>query len=172
MRVQNVLGVLGVAMATMVFTLMLLGPWNVGISKEAKGITPRIARPTFTSHGCEFTLKTGKPAYKPGESPLVEVTVVNPTSKAVEATVWVSMLSAEVPSRLSRVLTVPRPAWSKPWCVSLKPGETKTTRLTSAVKLAADQDVTITIGDKEQTIMVKELPVRRNEPLKKAAAAK
>ena len=61
MRVQNVFGVLGVAVATMVFTLMLLGPWNIGISKEAKSITPRIAQPTFTSHGCEFTLKTGKP---------------------------------------------------------------------------------------------------------------
>ena len=57
MKAQNVFGVLGVAGATMAFTLMVLGPWNIGISEEAKSIKPRIVQPKFASHGCEFTLK-------------------------------------------------------------------------------------------------------------------
>jgi hypothetical protein len=170
MRVQNVLRVLAVALATMTFTLMAIGPWNTGVSKEAKSITPRIAQPTFASHGCQFTLKTAKTAYEPGQSPVVHLTAVNPTGKDATATVWVSLMTAEVTSPLARAMPIPRTAWSKPWCVSLKPGETKTTSLTADVKLGAKQNVTITIGDKEQAIMVKELPVRRGEPLKKAAA--
>ena len=172
MRMQNVLGVLSVAGATMAFTLVVLGPWNVGVSKEAKSITPRIVQSTFASHGCEFALKTGKPTYKPGESPVVEVTAVNPTGKAVEATVWVSVQTTDVPSPLSRVMAIPRPAWSKPWSVSLKPGERTTTKLAADVKLAANQIVSITMSDAKRAVMVKELPVRRNELLKKGEALK
>jgi hypothetical protein len=178
MRMQNVLGVLGVAGATMAFTLVALGPWNVGVSKEAKSITPTIVQPKFASHGCEFALKTEKPAYKPGESPVVEVTAVNPTGKAIEATVWVGILTTDVPSPMSRVMALPRPTWSKPWSVSLKPGERTTTKLAANVKLAANQVISITISDTKRAVMVKELPVRRNgllkksEPLKKGVAAK
>lgn len=170
MRVQNVFGVLGVAAATMTFTLMVLNPWNTGISEEAKGIQPRIAQPKFASHGCEFSLKTGKAEYKAGESPVVEVTAFNPTGKAVEATVWVSMLTGRVPSPMSRTLAIPTVSWSKSLCVSLKPGETKTTSVAADVKLADKQNVTITIGDKKQEVLVEELPVRRSEPVKKGVA--
>ena len=170
MRVQDVFGVLGVAGATMAFTLVAFGPWNCGVSDDAKGIKPTIVQPKFASQGCEFTVKTGKPEYKPGESPVVDVTAVNPTGKAVEATVWVSVMTTTVRDLLSRTLTAPRPAWSKSWCVSLQPGETKTTQLATGIKLAAKQSVTISIGDKGRAVMVGELPVRRSEPVKKAAA--
>ena len=69
-------------------------------------------------------------------------------------------------------MAVPQPTWSKSWSVSLKPGERKTTELAADVKLAANQIVSITISDKKQTVMVKELPMRRNEPLKKSEPAK
>jgi hypothetical protein len=170
MRVQNVFGVLAVALATMAFTLVAVGPWNVGVSADAKLIAPRIVQPKFASHGCQFTLKTAKAEYKPGEPPVLDVTAVNTTGKDAEATVWVSLMTTAVPSPLARALPIPRSAWSKSWCVSLKPGETKTTSLTADVKLSAKQNVTITIGDKQQAVMLKELPVRRSEPAKKAAA--
>ena len=169
MKVQNVFGVLGVAAATMAFTLMVFAPWSSGISEEAKSIKPRILQPTFASHGCKFVLKTEKPAYQAGESPAVEVTAANPTDKAVEATVWESILAAEVPSPFSRVLAIPRPTWSKAWSVSLKPGETTTTRLAANVKLTAKQNIMIALSDKERVVMVEELPMRRNTPLMKAA---
>jgi hypothetical protein len=172
MKTQNVLGVLGVAAATMAFTLSVFGPWNTGISEDAKSVQPTILTPKFASHGCEFTLKTAKPAYKPGESPVIDVTAVNPSGKAAETTVWVNVFTAEVPSPLARTLVMPRSAWSKSWCVTLRAGETRTISLASDVKLKAGQNVTITIGDKKQSVLVGELPVRRNEPLKKAAAQK
>ena len=172
MRMQNVLEVLGVAVATMAFTLVVLGPWNVGVSKEAKSITPTIVQPKFASHGCEFALKTGKPAYKPGESPVVEVTAVNPTRKPIEATVWVSILTTAVPSPMSRVMAFPRPTWSKSWSVSLKPGERTTTKLAADVKLAANQVVSITMSDTKRAVIVKELPVRRNESTRKSKPQK
>jgi hypothetical protein len=167
MRVHNVVGVLGVAGATMAFTLMVLGPWRFGISDETKRITPRIMQPKFASHGCDFTLKTGKTEYEVGETPVIEVTAVNPTGKAAEATVWIRLLTAEVPSPFARVMPVPRPSWSKSWSVSLKPGETGKTSLTADVKLAAKQNVMITISDAEREIMVKELPMRGTEHLTK-----
>ena len=71
---------------------------------------------------------------------------------------------------MSRTLAMPRPVWSKPWCVSLKPGETKTTRLAADVKLAANQNVSISMSDKQQTVLVKELPVRRGNAAEKAVS--
>jgi hypothetical protein len=161
MRVQNLLGVLGVAAATMAFTVSLLGPWNLGVSEDAKSIKPTIRQPTFASHGCQFSLKTEKPAYQPGESPVLELTAVNPTGKPVEATVWISVLTTENPLAIARTTPMPQTPWSRPWCVSLKPGETKTTRLASDVKLAANQNVTITIGDAGRKIIAKELPIKK-----------
>jgi hypothetical protein len=170
MKVQNVFAVLAVALATMAFTLVAVGPWNVGVSADAKAVSPRIVQPKFASHGCEFTLKTPKATYQPGEPPVIDVTAVNTTGKDAEATVWISLMTTQVPSPLARALPIPRVAWSKSWCVSLKPGETKTTSLTADVKLDAKQNVTITIGDKKQAVMVTELPVRGSKPAKKAAA--
>ena len=97
MRIQSVFEVAGVAAVTMVFTLMGLNPWNAGISDEARGVKPRVLQPHFTSQGCQFGLKTEKTEYQAGQSPVVELTAANPTGKAVEATIWVGILAAEVP---------------------------------------------------------------------------
>jgi hypothetical protein len=170
MERQNVLGVLGVAGATMAFALVLFGPWSVGISDDAKCITPKVLSPRFAAHGCEFTVKTGRASYQAGESPTVEVTAANPTDKAVEATAWISIMAGRVPSPLSRTLAMPQPVWKKSWSVSLKPGETKTARFDTDVKLAAKQNVTIMIGDKEQSVFMGTLPLNRVAAPKKAAA--
>ena len=66
-------------------------PGTSAFPKMQAGIKPKIVQPKFTSQGCEFTLKTGKPEYQAGESPVVELTATNPTGKAVEAKVWVSI---------------------------------------------------------------------------------
>ncbi len=170
MRAKSVFEVAGVAAVTMVFTLVAFGPWNAGISDETRGIKPRILQPHFTSQGCQFGLKTGKPEYQAGESPVIELSAANPAGKAAQATVWVNVLAAEVPSPMLRTLAMPRPVWSKPWCVGLKPGETKTTRLVADVKLAANQNVSISMSDKQQSVLVKELAVRRGTAAKKAVA--
>lgn len=160
MRGRDVLGVLGVAVATMAFTLVLFGPWSIVASDETPPIKLRIAQPEFTSHGCVFALKTEKPDYQSGESPVVEIEAKNPTDATVEATVWLGLSAADVPSPMARTLAMPRPVWSKPYVVRLNAGETTTAKLDTAVKLAANQNVTITIGDKELAILAGEFPVR------------
>ena len=81
MRVQSVFEVAGVAAVTMVFTLMAFSPWNVGISDEAKGIRPRVLQPHFTSQGCQFGLKTEKPEYEAGQSPVDRIDGRQPDRK-------------------------------------------------------------------------------------------
>ncbi len=170
MRVQTVFEVGVVAAATMIFTLSVIGPWNIGVSDESKNIVPRILRPTFPSQGCTFSLKTEKTQYQAGEPLTMELKAVNPTEKAVTATVWIVVSSAKVPSPMSRVMTFPRPTWSKSWSVALTPGETKTAKFVADVKLTADQNISIAMSDKEQTVMVKELPVLRDRAATKDAA--
>ena len=169
-RLHEVLTVCGVAAATMAFTLVLLAPWSVGVSDEAPSIKPRVFPPKFVAQGCEFVLKTDKPEYQPGETPIVEIEASNPTDKAVETTVWVSVSAAAVPSEMSRVLSMPRPLWSQPWLVSLQPGEKKTTKLATDTKLPAKQNVTITLGDQKQAVLAESLPVRAEKAPAQAAA--
>jgi hypothetical protein len=162
MKRNDVFGVLGVAGATLAFTLSVLGPWNTAASDDAKPIKPRILSPTLASHGCQFTLKTAKATYAAGESPTVELTAFNPTGQTADATVWVTLSATDVPSPLARTLAMLRPVWSKSWCVSLKPGETKTTSLTADAKLGAKQEVTITLRDKQQAVLIGKVPLGRN----------
>lgn len=164
MRVHDLMSVLGVAAATAVFTLVLLGPWNVGASDEAAGIKPTILQPEFTSNGCVFTLKTDKPEYAAGETPVLEIQADNPSDKAVTATVWLSIMAADVPSPFARRMAFPQPIWSKPFAVDLKPGETTTTEITADIQLPANQNIMVTLGDAEQTLMATELPVLDGSP--------
>ena len=89
MRVRDTLAVLGVAAATMAFTLVSLGPWNMAISDQAPAIKPRIFPPTFTAQGCEFVLKTEKAEYKAGDQLVLEIKANNTSNKAVNAKVWI-----------------------------------------------------------------------------------
>jgi len=161
MRVHDTLAVLGVAGATMAFTLVLLGPWSTGVSDEAPGIKPRVFPPKFTAQGCEFVLKTEKAEYKAGETPVVEIAANNPTDKAVETTVWINVSAADVPSPGSRRLSMPRPLWSQPWIVSLQPGGKKTEKIATAAKLQDGQNVSITMSNRGQAVMAEEFPVRQ-----------
>ena len=159
MRVHDMMGVLGVAGATAVFTLVLFGPWSVGASDETPGIEPRILQPKFTSDGCVFMLKTDKPEYRASETPVLEIQADNPTNKAVMTTVWLSILAADVPSPMARTMAIPRPLWSKPFSVSLEPGKTTAARIATDIKLPVNQNIMVTIGDVKQAVMATELPV-------------
>ena len=69
MRSKDILAILGVAAATMAFTVTLLGPGRVAATNPPEGIKPTIARPEVTIDGCVFTLKTDKASYQVGEMP-------------------------------------------------------------------------------------------------------
>lgn len=153
MKVKDILEILGVAAATTAFTVVLLGPGQLGAADKPQGIKPRIAQPTLTTQGCVFALKTDKAAYKPGEMPVLHVEATNPTDQPVETAVWVSMSAASPPSLVARTLTPPKPFWTGKCVVKLEPGKTKTVTLPTDVKLPDGARISITISDKDLTVL-------------------
>ena len=155
MRVKDILAILAVAAATTAFTVVLLGPGRVGATDKPQGITPTIAQPKLKVDGCVFSLKTDKASYKADEMPVFEIEATNTTDAPVEKTVWISLSSSSPSSPLSRVMVLPKPLWIEKCLVSLKPGETKTVRLATKTKLPAGQSVSITMSDKDLTVLAR-----------------
>ena len=159
MRVKDVLAILAVAAATTVFTVVLLGPGRVGATGKPQGIKPTIAQPKLKVDGCLFALKTDKASYKADEMPVFEIEATNTTDAPVEKTVWISMSSSSPASMRSRVMVLPKPLSIEKCLVSLKPGETKTVRLPTKAKLPAGQSVSITMSDKDLTVLARAFSV-------------
>jgi len=162
MRVRDVLGVAAVAAVTMAFVLAMLGPGQVGAEDPPEGIKPMIAQPKLTVDGCEFTLSTDKPAYKEGETPVLTIEATNPTDKPVETTVWVNVSGFSPASFVSRRMPVPQPLWIRDCRVKLAPGETKTVTMPTEIKLTALQNVSFTLANAEQKVLVDLLSVQQS----------
>jgi len=160
MKVKDILAVLGVAAATTAFTVGLLGPGRVAATGTVEGIKPLIAQPKLTVGGCVFSLETDKPAYKAGEVPTLQVKATNPTDKPIEPTIWISMSASSPASPLSRMVVLPKPLWTEKCLVSLKPGQTKTVSLDTKTKLPAGESVSLTMSDKDLTVLAQALSVQ------------
>jgi hypothetical protein len=152
MKLRNLVTVLGTAAFTAVLTLALAGLRGEGMAQAAPVVKPVIAQPKLTSQGCTFELKTDKATYEDGQSPVIEVTAVNPTDKPVKATVWVTVTTSSVPGR-SRMLPMPRTVWSHRFDFDLKGDEKTTIKATCDAKLGAGQDVRIILGDKASAVL-------------------
>ena len=169
MSVKDILAILAVAAATTAFTLVLLGPGRVGATDKPQGIKPTIAQPKLKVDGCLFALKTDKASYKADEMPVFEIEATNTTDAPVEKTVWISMASSSPASLKSRVMVLPKPLWIEKCLVSLKPGETKTVRLATKAKLPAGQSVSITMTDKDLTVLARAFSVPNTKEQVQAA---
>ncbi len=171
MKAREILAVLGVAAATMAFTVVWFGPGRVGATDQPEEIKPAIVQPTLTTGGCEFVLTTDKPAYQPGESPTLRIVATNPTGEPVDATVWVSISSSSPFAAMLRAMPIPRSVWTGDCSVSLKPGETKTVTLSTGVQLSAGQSFSITMSDQQQVILTDVLSVQQGMNTTQAANA-
>ena len=160
MRVKDILAVLGVAAATTAFTVGLLGPGRVAATSTVEGIKPVIAQPKLTVDGCVLSLETDKPVYKAGEAPRLQVKATNPTDQPVETTIWINMSASSPASPLSRMVVLPKPLWTEKCLVSLKPGQTMTVPLDTQTKLPAGESVSITMSDKDLTVLARALSVQ------------
>ncbi len=160
MRVKDILAILGVAAATTAFVVGLLGPARVVATDQSQALVPQIAQPKLTVDGCVFTLRTDKPAYQPGEKPTLQLEATNPTGKPVETALWVSMSAGSPPSPLARVMIRPRPLWTEKCLVTnLKPGQTKTFSLPTETELPTGETVSITMSDKDLTVLARTFSV-------------
>ena len=156
MKVKDVVAVLGVALVTMTFTVALFAPGRVrAVDDRPPGIKPLIAKPELTVDGCVFALKTDKPAYEEGETPVLWIEASNPTGKPVKTTVWASMSGSSPASLRSRVLLPAQPLWSRDWAVNLRPGETKRVSIETETKLASGQLLTISLSNADQSIVAR-----------------
>ncbi len=161
MKRQDLLAVVAVAAVTMAFALVAFGPAGVGAGDDVPVLKAEIIQPKLTSQGCEFTLKTDKPAYRPGETPVLELTATNPTDKAVEASVWLQITASSPADMLSRMPVMPKPIWIHQHKLALQPGETKTASVTADVKLPAGQSVAIGMSDRDTSILTRTLSLPR-----------
>jgi hypothetical protein len=153
MKVESVFAVLGIAGATMAFTLGVLAPGRVDAVDEVDRITPVIAQPKLTVEECVFVVKTDKAAYEAGDAPTLRVEATNPSGQLVETSVWLSVLASTPPNPLARVMPRPTALWSGECAVSLQPGETKTVTLPTGVKLSASQSVSIVLSNEKLTVI-------------------
>jgi hypothetical protein len=153
MRPRDVLAVLAVAAVTAAFVVAALGPARVTAVDQVATITPAIAQPEFTTAGCVLRISTDKPAYEPGESPVLAVEASNPTDQPAEVNVWVSFLSGSPSNPLARTISLPTTIWSDKLTVQLMPGQTRTIELPTDIKLAAGQSITINVSDQQNAVM-------------------
>lgn len=159
---RDVFAVLGVAAVTMAFTLAAMGPDRVDAVDavhEPLEIKPLIATPKLSADGCEFTVTTDKPTYQQGEAPTLRIRAVNPSQKAVETTVWVSISADEIASFISRVPKAPEPVWSHKCLVQLGPGEEKEITLETEAELSVGQMVSVTLSHQDLSILAQRLNV-------------
>jgi hypothetical protein len=161
MKWQDVLAVAAVAAVTMAFTLVAFGPTGVGAGDDVQALRAEIVQPTLTSQGCEFSLKTDKPAYRPDETATLELSAANPTDKSVETAVWLNITATSPRDMLSRMPIIPKPIWIHECKVILAPGETKTVRVTADVKLPAGQSIAIGMSDRDTSVIARTLSLPR-----------
>jgi len=162
MGIRDILAVLGVAVATVAFVVMMFGPAQVGAVDEVAQVKAAVFPPKLTVKDCELTLKTDKASYQPGESPSVIIEAANPTDKPVEFSVALGIMSSSPVSPLSRAMPISKPLWQGECKVVLGPGETKTFTQPTGAKLEAGQNVTITAGDQLQAMITTLLNVQQN----------
>jgi hypothetical protein len=164
MKWQDVLAVAAVAAVTMAFTLVAFGPTGVGAGDDVQALRAEIVQPKLTSQGCEFTLKTDKPVYRPGETPTLELTAANPTDMPVETTVWLNITATSPRDMISRMAVIPKPIWIHECKLTLQPGETKTVSVTADVQLPVGQSIGIGMSDRDTSVIARTLSLPRQAP--------
>ena len=118
-----------------------------------------IARPELASQGCKFVLKADKATYEAGDSPIFEVTATNTTKQDLKAKVWINVSAVAPTNPMSPCCRTRIRSRQQEVTFSLEPGETRTQKVACAANLPAGQSVSITLGDKQETIMPMNVPV-------------
>ena len=122
MKWQDAVVVGATALATAAAALALLGT-GLAVAKEGQG--QEIAWPVWRGQGCEITLRTGQATYQPGETPVVELLVVNRTSSPVTLEATLAMMSQPVADMRSRRMPASQKTWEHKCLLSLHPGESR-----------------------------------------------
>lgn len=154
MKIQDIMAILGVAAATMAFTIGFAASGPVDAVDQAENasnrITPLIGQPTLEIAGLEISLAMDKPNYAPGDKPVVTLETTNPTDQRVETNVWIGMTSSSPSSFRSRALTMPSYFWTQNVPLALGPGETKQFQVATEKEFVAGKSIAVTMSHTDE----------------------
>ena len=153
MKTNDVVAVLGIAGATAVMVLVLVGPGLATAVDEGAKAAPEIARPKLLVDGCTITLKTDKASYKAGETPTIEIEAVNSSQEAVELPIELFLSAQSAMSAVSRMGPVSRQYWTRKCILVLKPGERKTMAVAADAGTPANSSISLTVRGGKSTIV-------------------
>ncbi|MCY2929765.1 MAG: hypothetical protein NTV86_09785 [Planctomycetota bacterium] len=141
------------AAATTALLLAALWPMSLNATANPAGPAAVIATPVFKVNGCELSLRPTKADYAPGETPQVEVRMVNPSAAPATFEAVVTMTAQEPGSEMSRRGPVSQQVWIESIPVSLAAGETKLATLDTHTKLQAGYRMRFVLKCKDQAIV-------------------
>jgi len=173
MKLRTVTTVAIVAAATMGLTLAALWPASLSANAPAKADGPKrkIPIPTLIVDGCKLTLQPAVAKYQPNDCPELVLKAVNPTDKPVTFEAMVFMMSMGTPSRMARMIPMPKEVWKESCEVSLAPGATRIVRLPTGTKIAAGQTISFRLAVGKATISVPGFTLPRAKLLVKPVKA-
>ena len=117
MRAKDFTITAGIAVATMVGALALVGPTGVDARRGAKR--------SIRTKGVQASIRTTRTTRRP----TAQLTLVNTTNDTVQVNPRVALYSEAPGSEFSRMVSRPREHWSNEQLYVLEPGETKTVDL-------------------------------------------
>lgn len=171
MKSRDVLTVLGTACITMAAALAWFAPTGATASGDSSRVRPQIAVPTLEADGCRVYLETDRGDYAAGDKPVLRLRAVNDTETAASLRVQLGITATSPSSPLSRMVALPTPLWNGEWAVEIPPGETRTSDVPTETDLPADQEISVTMGTGDLSILAGLTSIRRAAPNTAQAAA-
>ena len=148
MKTNDIISILGVALATASLTVIGFssGPLNAG--GEAEKPAPQKMQPRLLVHGIALTLavpEDGK--LRAGEQPALELTAINTTGENASASIEIEMTASSPENPVSRVLLVPTALWQGRETLVLKPNETKVVPIPVSAQLPPDKMIEVALRE-------------------------
>ncbi len=168
MRREN-WAVMGSTAATTMFVALALF-WSFGAIADApKQPTPTIQWPKLSAPDYDVTLRTSKASYVAGEAPVVELDVVNKTSKPISVSAQVRMMSEGLNSRVSRMRSMPTTEWetSRAITVGGQQTETLTVSIEKTISSGKTTYFTVKVGNQSISTQPFAVPLPMKQPAPK-----
>lgn len=147
---KDVFVVVAVAVTAFLATALLLRGPDAVASKPSLGRAA--GRSALKVGDVEVTLTPTKNACQPNEKPTLGLKAVNRGARAAAVKLTIDMLTQPTPRPYSRMLLMPKQAWSEPCELTLGPGQTRTLTLKPGVVLGAGHTATFVLRSGKKAV--------------------
>ncbi len=148
MNKNDLLTVITSATATAALTLTAFWPGSLGAGDDPQPVPPKIAQPKLAAGGLEISIAAaeGHPL-RAGDEPVLELTAVNPTAAAAQASIQVALSTTSPADALSRVVRTPAVLWQADQSLALGPKEVKKVLLKTGTKLEPNRLLSVLLSE-------------------------